>query len=79
MRPFKSGSLKLAIRSKASIVPITIDGSYKLREERRGLITPASVKLTVHPAIDAASLEDDDTKKLAERLWEIINSALEKK
>lgn len=79
MRPFKSGSLKLAIRSQASIVPITIDGSYKLREARKGLITPASVKLTIHPAIDAAMLEDDDTKKLAERLWKIINSALEKK
>lgn len=79
MRPFKSGSLKLAIRSQASIVPVTIDGSYKLREEHGGFITPASVKLTVHPAIDAASLEDDDTKKLADHLWEIINSALEKK
>ena len=79
MKPFKSGSLKLAIRSKASIVPITIDGSYKLREERGGLITPASVKLTVHPAIDAGSLEDDDTKKLAQRLWDIIHSALENK
>lgn len=79
MKPFKSGSLKLAIRSKASIVPITIDGTYKLREEHGGLITPASVKLTVHPAIDAGSRGDDDTKKLAERLWNIINSALENK
>ena len=76
MRPFKSGSLKLAVRSKASIVPITIEGSYKLREEHGGFITPASVKLTVHPPIDAASLEDDDTKKLADRLWKTINSAL---
>jgi 1-acyl-sn-glycerol-3-phosphate acyltransferase len=79
MRPFKSGSLKLAIRSKAPIIPITIDGSYKLREEHGGLIAPASVKLTVHPAIDAASLDGDDTKKLAEHLWKIINSALETK
>ena len=76
--PFKSGSLKLAIRSKASIVPITIDGSYKLREEHGGFITPASIRLTVHPTIDATTLEDDDTKKLADRLWKIINSALEK-
>lgn len=79
MRPFKSGSLKLAIRSEAPIVPITIDGSYKLKEEHGGLITPAKVKLTVHPAIDVNSLEDDDTKKLADRLWKIINSALERK
>lgn len=79
MSPFKSGSLKLAIRSKASIVPITIDGSYQLREEHGGFITPASVKLTVHPPIDAGTLGDDDTKKLAQRLWNIINSALENK
>lgn len=78
MRPFKSGSLKLAIRSNALIVPITIDGSYKMREERGGLITPASVKLTIHPLIDAGELSDEEKKGLADRLWRIINSGLEK-
>jgi 1-acyl-sn-glycerol-3-phosphate acyltransferase len=77
MGPFKGGSLKLAVRSNALIVPITIDGSYKMREEHGGIITPAYVKLTIHPVIDASTLQDEDTKELANRLWKIINSALE--
>ncbi len=78
MERFKSGSLKLAVRSKALIVPITIDGSYKMKEERGGLITPAHVSMTIHPSIDSAALQDEDTKNLAARLWTIINSALPK-
>lgn len=78
MGPFKSGSLKLAIRSDALIVPVTIDGSYKLKEAR-GVMTPASVKLFIHPPIDAAPLHDEDSKELAERLWGIINEPLKKK
>ncbi len=79
MGQFKNGSLKLAIRSNALIVPITIDGSYRMREERGGLIAPASVKLIVHPVIDVAVLSDEEKKVLAPRLWEIINSGLEMK
>ena len=79
MAPFKSGSLKLAMRSKAHIIPITVSGSYKLREERKGIITPGRVKITVHPPVDTSALEDEDTKEVAARLWNTIHSALESK
>jgi 1-acyl-sn-glycerol-3-phosphate acyltransferase len=76
MAPFKSGSLKLPIRSRALIVPVTIDGSYKMKEANGGLMRPAAVTLTIHPAIDASVYRDEDTHLLAEKLWRIINAPL---
>jgi 1-acyl-sn-glycerol-3-phosphate acyltransferase len=79
MGEFKSGSLKLALRSNALVIPLTIDGSYKIREENNGIITPASVNLTVHPVIDISVLNEEEKKNLAGRLWKIIHSGLESK
>jgi len=79
MAPFKSGSLKLAVRSKSLIIPVTINGSYQLREERKGIITPAKIQVTIHPPIDSAALGGEDTKELAARLWNTIHSALDTK
>ncbi len=76
MGPFKSGSLKLAIRSNAAIVPITIDGSYKLKEANGGIMKPASVKLIIHPSLDGTFYKDENSQELAEKLWHIINAPL---
>ena len=78
MGEFKSGSLKLALRSNARIVPLTINGSYKIREEKKGIIAPADITLTVHPVIDVSTLSEEEKKDLAGRLWKIVNAGLEK-
>jgi len=44
---FKHGSLKLPIRAGATIIPISISGSYKMKEQQRR-IQPANVKVTIH-------------------------------
>ncbi|MDP8218831.1 MAG: lysophospholipid acyltransferase family protein [Candidatus Theseobacter exili] len=74
---FRKGSLQLATRSNALIIPLTISGTYRIWEET-GRITPAKVSLTIHKPIDASELLDDDKKTIATRLREIICSALEK-
>jgi len=76
MNPFKSGSLKMPIRAGAVIVPVTIDGSYKLKEERNGLITAGSVKLTIHTPVYAREFQEDETQHLADILQKTIGSAL---
>ncbi len=77
MGKFHPGSLKLAIRSNALIIPVTIDGSYKLFEEK-GLISSAKVFLTIHKSIDTALLSPEEKKGLSNRLWKIINSSLKR-
>ena len=76
MNPFKSGSLKVPIRSKALIVPVTIDGSYLMKEANGGLLRPASVTLTIHQPVEAAGFRDEQTQELAQLLQQTIGSAL---
>jgi 1-acyl-sn-glycerol-3-phosphate acyltransferase len=71
VRPFKPGSLKLATRSKALIVPISIEGTADLFEIK-GKIAPAKVTVTVHPPIDTSTLTEEERKELAARLQKII-------
>lgn len=75
MGPFKPGSFKLAKESGASIVPITIDGSYKGLEEK-GKIVPVHVIVTVHPFIPSDEVTKMTTRECADKTWKIINSGL---
>ena len=75
MGTFKPGSLKLAFRSKAVILPVTIRNSYQLLEGT-GKIRPARIYVTVHPPISTAELDSASQKKLAERLQTVIGGPL---
>ena len=76
MHRFKGGSLKLALRAEATIVPVTINGSYKLKEANGDRIHGASVVVTIHPPIDTAGLSREDAAELPEQLQATIASAL---
>lgn len=75
MNAFKEGSFKLATRSGAAIVPLTIDGSFRLLEGHHGRVTPGIVHLTVHPPLSPGE-RGDGAVGLAERVQRIIASAL---
>jgi 1-acyl-sn-glycerol-3-phosphate acyltransferase len=75
MGSFKSGSLKLAIRAEAIIVPLTINHSYKIYEENKR-VKKAEVKLVIHKPVDVSIEENKDSKALADKLWNTINSGL---
>jgi len=72
---FRDGSFKLATRSGAAIVPLTIDGSYRLLEGNKGRIGPGRVRLRIHPPI-AACEGAAPRAELTERVQAIIASAL---
>lgn len=75
MADFKKGSLKLAIKSGAIVVPLTINGTYKLYEEDNH-IKSADVFLTIHPAIDTQACDDETRENLAAIVQKQIQSAL---
>jgi 1-acyl-sn-glycerol-3-phosphate acyltransferase len=56
MIPFKPGSFKLATKAKATIVPVTIHGTYDMFETR-GTIGPSSSVVYFHPPVETASLD----------------------
>jgi 1-acyl-sn-glycerol-3-phosphate acyltransferase len=72
---FKTGALKLAFRSESLVVPISIDGSYRLLEEH-GKITPGTVVLTVHEPVSVAGLSREEQQQTTRRIEATIAAAL---
>lgn len=75
MGKFKSASLRIAIDSDAVIVPLTVNGTYKLLEEK-ARVCPGKVSLVIHPPINCVDLSEKDKNDLSQRLWDTINSSL---
>lgn len=75
MGSFKKGSLKLATKSGVPIVPVTLDGTYKVLEERKR-ITKSHINVTIHPPIDTANYDKDVHGDLADYLHGIIETPL---
>lgn len=77
MHEFKGGAFRIATKAGVPVVPVTIDGSYKLMEANGGMrITPAKVKVTIHPPVQTQGLDKEAIVDLPERVKDIIASAL---
>jgi len=75
MGPFLPGSMLLPISAGAVIVPLSIDGTYRIVEERMQ-ITPGKVRLVIHDPLDASRYSPRQRRELADRLWELVHSGL---
>lgn len=75
IQEFKAGALKMAIKSKTPIVPITIIGTKDIMVKKSPVIRPAKVKLVIG---DLVEIEDLSTSELAEKLQGIIQENMDK-
>lgn len=76
--PFHSGSLKLATKANAKIVPVAITGSYNVFE-RTGRVLRSSLKISFCPPVVTADLSPEDKKQaLSDRIFSMIKAELEK-
>jgi 1-acyl-sn-glycerol-3-phosphate acyltransferase len=75
MLPFRNGAFRLAIRAEAAIVPVTIDGAYKVWEEHHRICS-AAVRVVIHEPIQTAGLSSEERKALPEKVKAVIASAL---
>lgn len=73
---FKPGSLKLALKAGVPIVPVAIQGSYKIMEQNGFLIKPAHVEITIFAPIPTAGLSKEQAAELPERVRKIIEQGL---
>lgn len=76
MGEFKPGSLKLATKAKAVVVPLTINGSYKMYEEPGQITKNVTIEITVHKPIDTSQMDRKELAGLSEVLEETIKNAL---
>jgi len=73
---FKPGALKLATKSGAPIVPITINGSKNIMTKGSKVIKPAHVEITIDKPIEITEEIKQDTIALTENIKSTIDSNL---
>lgn len=72
---FKKGAFHLAEGLQLPVLPVTIDGSFKVMPRRAKLITWHPMTLTIHPAIDAISTEGLSESEIGEKINELTAKA----
>lgn len=75
MAEFKKGSMKLAVKANVPIVPITIDGTYRVLEVGNQ-VSGNSVKIVFHKPVYLEDLSEADKKNLSQILHDIIEGGL---
>lgn len=78
MGEFKKGSMKLAVKANAPIVPLTIDGTYNVLEVGNK-VRGNAIKLIIHKPIYLENVSKEDKKNLTQILHDIIESGLKQK
>lgn len=75
VKEFKAGAIRVATRAGVPIVPVCIDGSYRLMEGNHMWIRPAKVKVTCLPPVPTEGMSREEIRALPERLREMICQA----
>lgn len=76
MAEFKKGAFQTAMSLKLPIVPISIDGAYKVLPIHSWRMNPAAISLTFHDPIPTEGLTSDDLPDLIKNVHQIIGSVL---
>jgi 1-acyl-sn-glycerol-3-phosphate acyltransferase len=75
MIDFKKGSIKLALKANVPIVPITVDGTYRILEVGKQ-VTGHSIAMIVHKPVYLDGLSKEEKKDLTETLHKTIEDGL---
>ena len=73
----KAGAIRVATRAHVPVVPVCIDGSYKLMKKGSLWIHPAKVKIRILPAISTEGMSREEIRALPEQLREQIGNGIE--
>lgn len=70
--PFKTGVFKILEKTKVPVVPVSIEGTYKVYEANGNKVKPAKVTLTFGEVIETKDFTKDDFREFPEKIKEII-------
>lgn len=76
MAEFKKGAFQTALSLKLPIVPVTIDGAYKVLPIHSWTMFPAAISLTFHDPIPTEGITADGLSQLIADVHKIIESGL---
>ncbi len=75
--PFKKGGFMLALRARAKILPVTLDGTYAVQPAGSPCVRPGKrVTVTFHPVLDTRDYRAKGTERLISDVRSSIASAL---
>ncbi len=69
---FKAGSFKLAFLSESPIVPLTIEGSYKVFEEKGKVCKGNKITITIHDSIETKGLSREQQNELPAQIEQTV-------
>jgi len=72
---FKPGAFRMAIKTGAPIVPVVIDGSYRIMEANHNLMKPGVVRVTFLPPVETVGLDRAAQKALPDEIRRRIGEA----
>lgn len=75
MGEFKGGAMRMALKTGVRIIPLAIDGSYKVLEGNRYRLQSADVRLVILPGVETAGLSREEQKLLPDKLHDMIQQA----
>ncbi len=78
MGEFKAGSFKLATKVNVPIVPIAINGTYKMYEETESMERGQTAAITILKPIETIGLKRDELNKIPEMVKEMIRKEIQK-
>ena len=76
MGAFKKGTLKLLFQDRSDVLPVTLDGSYKLFE-KQGNIRGGKVNIYFHPVMKTSNYKPEDFELFNSDLQKIISQPLQ--
>ncbi|EOP55110.1 1-acylglycerol-3-phosphate O-acyltransferase [Bacillus cereus VD136] len=78
MGEFKAGSFHLAVKAGVAILPVTVDGTYKMFEANGNRMKPAHATVTISKPITPEQYASMDIKELTQYTKDIIAAQLHK-
>ncbi|MGM0845418.1 MAG: lysophospholipid acyltransferase family protein [Bacillota bacterium] len=72
---FKTGAFRIALEAGVPVVPIHISGTADIFENQKRGLKPASVSVTILPAIPFSEYEDKSPREMAQFILEIIENS----
>lgn len=78
VKEFKGGAFRIATSAKVPVVPISIEGTYHLLEERNR-IHSGTVRVMIHEPIPTAGMSRQEVRELPERVRQQILSVMDDK
>jgi len=77
MGEFKKGALKLATKPGVPIIPVSLNGSYRMFEEQ-GYLKGTTIDFMIHEPVETAGLSRKEEKELTAKIEEIVADGVKK-